>query len=567
MKVNKFLLALLPLLLAGCSTGTSSTTASDSTSASNSNSTVAPITESSPSNTSTSSSPIKVERSVEEMIADLEHPMTVTGSVKEILVSKDSKETTLSNEETLILGDKSYHIEVEGESYPDGAYTSSVYRSEDGKDTCVHYYISNLNTVESEDITDDDGKALPWSDYANPWKDIHADAFTRKDDALVGELDLSIYASDFNLIMARYTNTNFVAMASAHSDLTTLWKSFSLKIQSEKIVGLTAESVNITDTLGTERLSYDFNFDYSDTTEHEYAKPTPLPSDEAHDKLRTALKEFLTADFSYHGTSESYGEVATINGIVTSTGMYFYDSLNSPMLSGQVGFVMKDIDSKSTLVHVIEDANGKYFYQVDSYGTPYDPRTLKDLTTLANARPQIVIAPEFFSYDESANSFTITGKNAGVFGKYFAMESQIDPATIQMADHLVITLDDQGHLFSTHAYSFSNDIDIYTRYSFSNVKLPFDPASLTEYNPLSEFVGTYTGTIAATDTQAEQTYTIVVTLEGVTFNGTAATDVSVTNGRLYFTASDGTAYNIRTSSAGGYNLYKGYTKVCALAKA
>ena len=186
MKVNKFLLALLPLLLAGCSTGTSSTTASDSTSASNSNSTGAPITESSPSNTSTSSSPIKVERSVEEMIADLEHPMTVTGSVKEILVSKDSKETTLSNEETLILGDKSYHIEVEGESYPDGAYTSSVYRSEDGKDTCVHYYISNMNTVESEDITDDDGKALPWSDYANPWKDIHADAFTRKDDALVG---------------------------------------------------------------------------------------------------------------------------------------------------------------------------------------------------------------------------------------------------------------------------------------------------------------------------------------------------------------------------------------------
>lgn len=495
------------------------------------------------------------------MVSDLYDPMTVTGTVKEILVGKDS-ETTLTNTETLILGESSYHIEVEGESYTDGAFTSSVYRSEDGT-SCVHYYISDRNEVESEDITDKEGNKLPWSEYANPWKDIDSDAFTYQDGVLVGRIDAPAYASDLNLIMARNTNIDFISMAKAHSDLSSLWKSFTLKVEDQKIKGLLAETVNITDSLGTERLSYDLTFDYSKTTSHEYAKPTPLPSDTAHDTLRNAFSELLTAEFTYHGISESYGDIASFEGIVASDGVYLYDSLNSPYLNNQVGYVMKEINGKSTLVHVIENASGDFFYQVDDYGNPYDSRTYKDMTSLADVRPQIVMAAELFGYDEKSGVYSLSGRRAGVFLKYFAMESLIDPASVQLADHLDITLDDNGHLFSTHAYSFANAIDIYTRYSVGSAKLPFTPDSLTEYNPLSDFVGTYTGKVEATDTEEEKNYTIVVTLEGVTFNGEATTDVSVTNGRLYFTAKDGTSYNIRS----GYSLYKGYTKVCALVKA
>jgi len=247
---------------------------------------------------------------------------------------------------------------------------------------------------------------------------------------------------------------------------------------------------------------------------------------------------------------------------VTEKGVYYYDSINSSYLSGQVGYVMKKVDDKDTLVHVVRNKAGEYFYQVDEYGAPYDARTNQDMTSLSDLRPQIVMAAELFHYDETTKIYSLSGRSAGVFGKYFSMNSQADPATIQMADRLLISLDDQGHLNSFHADSVSNQVDIYARYTVGKATLPFNPDSLTEFNPLSDFVGTYEGTIAKTDTTEEKKVTVVVSLDGVLFDGEATTEVSVKNGRLYFTAKDGTSYNLRNGNA----LYQGYKKVCDLKK-
>jgi|GEM_PF-3634025 len=175
-----------------------------------------------PSPVSTSSS--AKARTIREMVEDLKVPMSVSGTVGETLVGKTST-STLKNEENLILGASSYHIEVSGESYPDGAFVSSVYRSEKD-DTCLHYYINNMNEVTSEPITDD-GKPLPWSAYANPWPNVNPDAFFIEEGVYQADTETVSFAKDLNLLMARYTNVDFEKMAEAHSDLKSLWKTFT----------------------------------------------------------------------------------------------------------------------------------------------------------------------------------------------------------------------------------------------------------------------------------------------------------------------------------------------------
>ncbi len=534
---KRYTLVLLPLLgLVSCNRGNAGSTKS---SPSLTNSSVSASTKSntaSSSKTPSVSPSIKEPRSIDDMIEDLKKPMTVTGTVTETLINtKDNTEKSLVNQESLILGNESYHIEISGESY-DEPYTSTLYKGEDGK--AVHYYLNDMNEVESEDATDSDGKTIAFESVSNPWDEIDPAIFQQEEDGRwVGDLENTDYYSDLNLIMDRNTNMDFTSMAEHYESLGVIYTKYELKIQDEKITGLIVETKPLSDALSTSRLSYDLDFDYSSSSSHEYPKLQPLETKPYHTALRNALTKLTTDSFAYSGSYTAYGDETEISGSFTDEGIYVYDSYSTPS-TGNYGFIEKD----GKVVFVTKDSKGNYKYKNWDSEQPYDARTYLDVTSLKDFRPQIVLASELFSYDETTKIYSLSGSKAGIFGKYFNLESQVDPATIQTATKLEIQLAENGNLKTMKYIGDGLGFDSMTiEYSFDSVTLPFEPTSLGEYDALKDFYGTYTGTIKVNNVDTE--LTIVFSSDGLTFNGTEATNVALNKyGELTFTVDETNYY-------------------------
>lgn len=557
---KKYALALLPMLvLMSCNrTGSASTKGSPSENSKASSTTSATNKGDTGSSKTPSVSPsIKEPRSIDDMIDDLKVPMTVTGTVTETLINtKDNSETSLVNHESLILGNESYHIEISGDSY-DEPYTSTLYKGEDGN--AVHYYINDMNEVESEEAKDSKGNTIDFESVSNPWDEIDPAIFQQEEDGRwVGDIENTDYYADLNLIMDRNTNMDFTSMAEHYESLGVIYTKYELKIQDERITGLVVETLPLSDALSTSRLSYDLDFDYSSSTTHEYPKLQPLETKPYHTALRNALTKLTTDPFAYSGNYVAYGEETEISGVFKENGIYVYDSYSTPM-TGNYGFIEKD----GKVCYVTKDSKGNYKYKSNESETPYDARTYKDIASLNDLRPQIVLASELFSYDETTKVYSLSGSKAGIFGKYFNLETQVDPATVQTATKLEIQLADNGNLstmkFTGDGLNFDSMI---FQYSFENVTLPFDPASMKEYDALKDFYGTYTGTMKVDNVDTE--LTIVFSESGLTFNGTEATNIGLNKyGDLTFVVNE-TSYYIPNTK----DILKNadtYKKVCSLA--
>ncbi len=117
--------------------------------------------------------------SFSEVYNKLSKELTLSGTVKEVLVGENKEETPLNGTIKVNLGENSYHIEQTGDCTE---IISSIYTNDEENRNSLHYYITELNEVEYEVITEMDEELqeevpVPFKEYENPFKYVKADVF------------------------------------------------------------------------------------------------------------------------------------------------------------------------------------------------------------------------------------------------------------------------------------------------------------------------------------------------------------------------------------------------------
>ncbi len=467
-------------------------------------------------------------KTFDEMYDELKHPMTVTGSAKVILIdTKNNDEITQNNTIKVLFGEKSFHIEQSGESE---SIVSSIYTDDTGK--ALHYYIDQTNTVQHEVIKDKEGNDVLFKEYDNPFKYVESSIFTLSGDKYIVDLTNKDIKDDYNYMVNNLTYINFPNLAEKVGDT---FEDISLKIENEHIVGMHILSKAFTDTLGTTKFEWDLSFDYSSTTNHDYAIPSKLETKEYHKTLKAALDKLINATEPYLSTfSVDYG-YAIYNYQSYFDGTFVYVADKDYPDDYKIGYIKKDDG-----VHEITKANDKFYYKEDA----------EEKIAWGDVTPSYAVAVEWFTYDESTGVYTFSNSSygAGAFGYKMTSLGLID-SQIAASSSVKITLSsDKSHV---EKMVFGDDTTITATFSYG-VECPFGfkGSELTPANIYTSFEGTYTAKI-----DDSTTFTIVVsaTDKTVKINDTLCTDVKTNSyGELEFTY-NGVSYSISKNKTKLYN--------------
>ena len=489
------LLGLSSLLLISCgqTTGKSQTTTSEDDGETSSISSTQPLT-------------------FAEVYQKLQGPLTLNGEVKEVLVTENG-ETPLISTIKVMFGSNSFHIEQTGES----ELTSTVYKSSDETPLALHYYITEQNTVESE-VIQENGEDVPFKNYDNPFKYVSSDNF--KDN---GDNTYSFKMEDSNLSDLYFASGNITYlliedMAEAYQK--NVIEDFTLAKQNDDLTTLHIKTINLTDATGTRYFDYSFTIDYSSETEHDYPLPTPLTHEDYHTALQTAIDNLINGTYVGTGSYDYGGIIYYFTYAVSPSLLYIYDETYEESVAQ--AYIKDEL-------HEVTELNGTFYYKES---------VLSDEEALP--WPSQSVATEWFSYDETNNEYTLTGTAAGYLAYTLIPYSAIDP-TIVASTELVITLGSDGNIQTLIANAGSVLVGV--SFDFSDPTMPFNVNELeVEPDILTVFAGTYEFTL--TD---ETKVTLIVTKDGITWNGTSCTVVGENRyGELEFEY-DGDNYSISTN--------------------
>lgn len=456
-------------------------------------------------------------RTFDDMYDDLKKTMTVTDDAKVILIdtTDSTKSITQNNTIEVLFGEKSFHIDQKGEST---SILSSVYTDDSGK--ALHYYITPTNTVDYEVITDKSGKEISFKEYDNPFKYVSSNIFMEMSESEYAVvLDDDNYKADYNFMANNLTYIDFPTLAKTHDQT---FEEITLKIEDEKIVGMHILSKPFTDALSTTQFEWNLHFDYSEATDHNYPLPSPLETKDYHTTLKNALNNLMDPSKPYTANySVNYGQGMIYNFVsyFDSDVVYANDAEDDTFAYG-TAFIQKE-DGVRKVIKLGED----YLYEPNVYSD-----NTGEYKNLSQLYPSLVVAVEWFEYNEQNGTYFLNSSSVGAFG-YKILGLGLVDMQVYTAESVVITLSaDKTHVEKT---VFDDSMVVATFDYEKKFTIPFDVATLKERNPFSGFGGTYEAKISDTET-----LTIIVDEEKktVTVNGTLATDCAANSyGELEFT--------------------------------
>lgn len=489
---------------------------------------------SSESSVPSDSSSVVVPRSFEEMYTDLQGPMTIRGLLMYTLSSStgEGEPEEFPHELEVKWGETSFHVEQTGDEFP---IESTVYTDE--RNLALHYYINVNNEPESEVITDEEtGEEVAWREYDNPFKYLDSSLFSVQGEGESRSIDLTDEAI-LNDVVYLVNNITYSSAFGKYVELgKNPYQEATLIVEGDYIVGMSL-AMRIEDMGGIGEFKYDLTFDYSSETDHSYPLPDPLPSEEYHKTLRTALFELETEKYS---VSESYffdyapDEVWEMYACIDDDLIFINDEAYGEFEC----YIQKEDGVHEVIYHEGADLYGYKESVVVGYEQDGDEFIEVPVTDIKTMSPYVAIAAEWFSYDETTKVYSISGSVAGIIGITISPFALVDPF-IEACTQLDITLDESNKISTMHFTGGENDYTL--TYDFvSEFVMPFDYTTLEIMDYRAQYNGTYTTTINEVAT------TIVVTSDGVTMNGVTCTDVKLdewSGESLQFTC-DGVKYQI-----------------------
>lgn len=414
------------------------------------------------------------------MYKDLQGQLTASGTIVQTVKSKSAdKSSEVCYTLETKMSDTSYHVKWTTDDPAGSDVESYVYTTAEGDDKgkALHYYLTGINEVAYEVITDKKGNVIPFDNYANPFKTVTADNWVRDDvDKHVYHYDLDIGSKEDAALL--FHNIAYLNIKGDQVE------SVRLITTSEKVTELELKTKEMTDAMGTNsflvRVALDFEHDATTPL------PTPKPTLEYHKTLAKALDELKTTPFAIEGESR-YSKTEAYP-YSTYQGKDFIYSLDKK--SDGVTALLQREDGVHEVVRkgdksgysVKPDIMLNYFDRNDpeAYGHP-----MKDLSLF---RPKNNVAVQFFTYDESRKVYTLTGAGAGAFGVgyhlnfYLAYDYDIYASTKAEVTLTEDNLHVKSMVFSGSSATYTMDFEV-------NAPAPFDSATLPEYKPADSIMG------------------------------------------------------------------------------
>ena len=451
--------------------------------------------------------------SFSEVYNKLSKELTLSGTVKEVLVGENKEETPLNGTIKVNLGENSYHIEQTGDCTE---IISSIYTNDEENRNSLHYYITELNEVEYEVITEMDEELqenvpVPFKEYENPFKYVKADVFKDNGDNTYS-FDMSKTESLNDLY---YMSGNIIYLMideMAAQFETNVIEDFTFTREKNDLTKLHIKTINLSDSFGTRYFEYNFNIDYSSDVDHDYPLPSPLPHEDYHTNLDKAFDALKNETYVAEGSVDWGGIAYPFTYAISDDLVYVYDEGYDEF----VAFVKLDDG-----IHEVSSVDGTYHYKPDIVedGEAYWPTQ--------------TMATEWFNFDEDTDAYFLEGDTSCYnFSSGMIPYAYLFDPTAFAGSELNITLDDNDMLKTLTVTGGIAEVTI--NFNFDNPVLPIDVSKITEEPTLFErFLGTYT----FTDDGAENV--VVVTENSVTFNGESCLDIGENRyGELEFTYKD-----------------------------
>lgn len=489
--MKKFLpIAVLSLLLAGCSDNSASVKPSTNLPSAPSSSTMPSPTKpgsmnpSTPSSSTTPSKPgspsqskpstpsIVPEASIQDLLSSLQGNFTATGTIKDI----DDNGVGSTMDFTTKFTDTTYHHDrtIDGES----GSVDYFKLSEGGNDYMGSYSIDRENNLVLDKVDDGEGSGMSWSNVSNPFLDAEVDAsYFTKDST-------GNYYFDFSLDKDENGNRS-KACRDILSKIPVLsftkFAAFEMYVTGDRVSSFYIESKDYTDTNNNVfHYEIEFTVDTDQSHDHSAVIPSVYQSKSYTKSLKTAFNRLETGPYSFTRTVTG-GKVTLpyLEGY-NSDDVVYYQTEDSSNFNG---YLVKD-----DYVHEIVKEDDTYYY--DESNVSYDEEYLHNLNEFLPIRS---VAVEAFAFDEESQSYVLNDDTLNFvysFDGYLGLnqellnEESVTNVSVKMSQSTISMLSYQIGSY-TVTYQFTYD----------ESKLPFDLANIEVNDSRKVFYGKYTGTL------------------------------------------------------------------------